>query len=104
MVCYNPIIVATGDKQVYLDEGCLSYPGYIVKIRRPQAIKLRFTMPNGEVTTNVFNGLTARVIQHEFDHLQGINFKSRATQYHRDKANKDYKLFLRKKENNDNCR
>ena len=97
IACFNPIIVATGEKQVFLDEGCLSYPGFFVKIKRPQSIKMRFTMPNGETVTNVYSGITARIFQHELDHLEGFNFKARATQYHRDKANKDYKLYLRRK-------
>jgi len=97
IACFNPIIVATGDKQVLLEEGCLSYPGFYIKIKRPQAIKIRFTMPNGETVTNVYSGLTARCIMHEYDHLEGLSFKARATQYHRDKANKDYKLYLRRK-------
>lgn len=96
IACFNPIIVGRGEKMEILEEGCLSYPGYYIKVKRPKAIKMRFTLPNGETRTEIFSGLTARVMQHEYDHLEGINFKSLASTYHREKANKDYKLFKRR--------
>lgn len=71
LVCYNPFIVGTGDEEVILEEGCLSYPNLFVKVKRKKNVKLRFTMPNGETTTRVFSGLTARVVLHEYDHIMG---------------------------------
>ena len=47
-----------------------------------------------------FEGFTARVFQHEYDHLQGIDFRDRATRYHREKAYKDMKLNNRKRKRN----
>ena len=95
MACFNPIIVNTVEDEVYMDEGCLSYPFYYVKVKRPRTIRLRFTMPNGETTTRDFTGMTARVIQHELDHLDGIVFKERANAYHRDVANKNHRRAVR---------
>ena len=43
-----------------------------------------------------FNGYTARVFLHEMDHMMGIDFRSRATRFHKERADKNYKLFLRK--------
>lgn len=71
-VCFNPIIVGHGDDVEKMEEGCLSYKNLYVPIKRWKSIKVRFTMPNGDVTTKVFAGLTARVFQHEFSHLNGI--------------------------------
>lgn len=85
-VCYNPKIVQFSTTQVELEEGCLTYPGLLVKITRPQMIKVRFTTPNGETTTRKFTGLTARIFQHELDHLNGIIFYNRANRYHREQA------------------
>ena len=76
--CFNPRLVDIGEEQVLLDEGCLSYPGLAVKIKRPKNIKVRFTLPNGETTTQKFTGITARVFLHELDHMNGENFISRA--------------------------
>lgn len=87
-VCYNPKIVDISQEELYLEEGCLTYPNYYVKIKRPKKIKVRFTMPNGQVETRIFDGMTARIFQHELDHLDGVLFMSRATLYHRQQAEK----------------
>lgn len=88
---FNPIIVDTSSERVYLEEGCLSYPGLAVKVKRPKKIKVRYTQPNGEVVTKVFEGLTARIFQHEIDHLDGIAHIDRATSFHREQAVKNVK-------------
>lgn len=88
---FNPKIVSVGNELTFLDEGCLSFPGVTCKIKRYNEVRLRFQMPSGIVTTKVFNGLTAKVIQHEMDHLDGILFYNRANKYHRDKALKGRK-------------
>lgn len=85
-VCYNPKIVGYSKDEVVLEEGCLSYPGLLVKVKRPTMIRVRFTAPNGDTMTNQFIGMTARVFQHEYDHLDGIRFYDRANKFHRDQA------------------
>ena len=90
-VCYNPKIVQFTTEQLELEEGCLTYPGLLVKITRPKSIKVRFTTPNGETTTRKFTGLTARIFQHELDHLDGIIFYNRANRYHREQALRKWK-------------
>jgi peptide deformylase len=90
-VCFNPRIVQASEQQVTLEEGCLTYPGLLVKIKRPQHVRVRFRMANGEVRTDTFTGLTARTFQHELDFLDGIEFFSRANKYHREQAFKKWK-------------
>jgi peptide deformylase len=85
-VCFNPKIIQPSEMKVILEEGCLSYPGLIVKIKRPQHVRVRFTTPNGDTMTKQFTGMSARVFQHELDHLDGIRFYDLATKYHRDQA------------------
>jgi len=89
--CFNPKIVDSSSETVYLEEGCLSYPGVAVKIKRPRLIRVRFTMPNGETVTKKFDGITARCFLHELDHLNGVVHLSRAHPYHREKALKRVK-------------
>ena len=86
IVCYNPMIVDVSDETIYLEEGCLSFPNLYVKIKRPRSIKVRYTEPNGNVVTQKFDGMTARVFQHELDHLDGVVHLSRAHPIHVDKA------------------
>jgi peptide deformylase len=86
LACFNPKVVDFSSEEVYINEGCLSYPGLVVKIKRPQEIRVRFTMPNGETRTAKFEGLTARCFLHELDHLNGVVHLERANPIHREKA------------------
>lgn len=87
-VCFNPIIVDSSEEQIYLEEGCLTFPNLYLKIKRPKKIRVRFTMPNSDIVTKIFDGITARTVLHEIDHLNGVLFMSRATLYHREQAQK----------------
>lgn len=85
---FNPKIVDISSEMVYLEEGCLSYPNLWVKIKRPKKIKVRYTNPDGQTETRVFDGMSARVFQHEFDHLDGILHIKRANRFHLEQAKK----------------
>lgn len=74
IVCFNPKIVSFGETKVDLDEGCLSFPDLYIKHSRPNQIRARFTGPQGNTQTETFIGITARVFQHELDHLNGKTF------------------------------
>jgi peptide deformylase len=86
--CFNPRIVDASSETVVMEEGCLSYPGMFVKVKRPLRIKVRYTEPNGETVTRVFEGMTARIFQHELDHLDGVNYQQRANKIHLEQARK----------------
>ena len=73
-VMFNPRIVDVSTEKVELEEGCLSFPGVLAPISRPIHIKIRFTGPDGHTTTKKFTGMSARVVQHEMDHLNGVLF------------------------------
>lgn len=87
---FNPKIVSMSDDKTYLDEGCLSFPGVVVKIKRSSQVRVRFMTPSGGTDTKTFDGLSAKAIQHEMDHLDGKLFFNRANKYHRDKALKGF--------------
>lgn len=53
------------------DEGCLSIPGLSASVRRPWAIRIRYYDEDLMEHTETFTGLTARMIQHEYDHTRG---------------------------------
>lgn len=73
-VLFNPIIVNLSEEEIALEESCLTYPGLYVTIIRPRHARIRYTQPNGEVLTEQFTGMTARVVQHEMMHLEGKIF------------------------------
>ncbi len=75
MICMiNPNIVGTSDDVTTDEEGCLSYPNLILKKKRFDVIRIRYAMPNADIVTNRYEGMTARIIQHEMDHMNGVLF------------------------------
>ncbi len=90
-VCFNPKVVMPSSDTVRLEETSLSYPGLIVKISRPQSVRVRFTTPNGQTRTEMFTGLTARTFQHCMDFLDGEVFYRKANPIHRQQAFKKWK-------------
>lgn len=92
---FNPVIVSTSEEEVVMDEGCLSFPQLVVKVKRPAKVRIRFAEWNGDVVTKQFEGMTARAIQHEMDHLDGLTFKDRANPIHLEKALRQRKHHLK---------
>lgn len=99
MVIFNPRIVDISEEEIFLDEGCLSYPWLVLKIKRPRHIRVRFQHPNGDTNTQKMTGMTARVFLHEFDHLQGITFEQKTSRYHLQQGMRKRKFLLRKLKN-----
>ncbi len=54
------------------EEGCLSFPEIYAEVKRPDRCKVRAFTPEGEPLEREFDGFTSRVIQHEYDHLEGV--------------------------------
>ena len=71
MVCINPEIL-TSDGMAPGSEGCLSIPGVLAEVMRPERITLRFTDMEGRAQEVELEGFEARCAQHELDHLDGI--------------------------------
>ena len=70
----NPEIVWAADELVNAEEGCLSLPDQFAELRRPGEIKLRHLDADGVARDLDADGLLARCILHEMDHLEGILF------------------------------
>ncbi len=70
------IVEETGDEWTY-NEGCLSFPGIHEDIVRPSVIRIRYHDENFVLHEDVYDGMKARIIQHEYDHVQGILFIDR---------------------------
>lgn len=98
LAIFNPKIVWTSDKEIEMEEGCLSFPGLGIKVFRPESIRSRFAGPNGITETHLFKGLTARVFQHETDHLDGICFTSRVSKLKLDLYERKRKKLAKKLE------
>lgn len=77
MVLVNPEILSASEAQEPYEEGCLSVPEITEVVDRPSAIRFRYTTLEGETIERDAEGLLARVVQHEIDHLDGILFVDR---------------------------
>ena len=77
----NPRVVSTGEEVEAADEGCLSLGAatVVVEVERPTALKIEASSPEGEPISIEMEGLEARVIQHELDHLDGVLIIDRTT-------------------------
>jgi peptide deformylase len=70
----NPKIIKRSEKKVLMEEGCLSIPDIREEVRRSEAITIVYQDTDLNEHTLETDGLMARVMQHEYDHLQGILF------------------------------
>jgi peptide deformylase len=73
----NPEIVSASSERNWAWEGCLSVPGLRGWVRRPAAVAVRGYDARGEPVSRELSGWTARVFQHEYDHLEGVLFAYR---------------------------
>jgi peptide deformylase len=76
---FNPEVIANTSDSVELEEGCLSFPGIYVNIKRPTAIKARWQNSQGEFEQGEFDGYNCKCFLHELDHLEGIVFQDRVS-------------------------
>lgn len=77
-ILINPEIIPFGE-EVEMVEGCLSIPGVYAAVRRPQSVMVRSLTFDGQEREIAFDGLISRIVQHEYDHLEGILFIDRLT-------------------------
>ena len=77
--CFNPEILEEYHGYDKFEEGCLSFKGLFLPIVRPERVKVRYQDWNGLVKEETFSGLTARIFQHERDHLDGIVFTTKVS-------------------------
>ncbi len=103
-VLINPIITEFGEDTDMTHEGCLSLPGIREEVKRPSKIKVEYEDENFELKEEVLEGFAARVVQHEYDHLEATLFvdhlsplkkrllKGKLNAIAKGKVNVDYKI------------
>ena len=73
MTFINPKVIKRFGKRTVLEEGCLSIPGATIPVKRPESVLVEWDSPDWKKRRRrVFNGMMAKIIQHEYDHLDGI--------------------------------
>ena len=92
-VFLNPVITRSGGKLICDEEGCLSFPELYLDAARSPKVKISGYNLKGEAIQMTFQDFAARVVQHEYDHLDGICFFQRGLP-----DDKETELALRKME------
>ena len=97
---FNPHVISVSKETELAREGCLSYPGLWLSVKRPKEVTLSYQTVDGTHVVETFIGLQARIAQHEFDHMEGLNFSDHVSQLKLDMAlkslNKRARKYLKK--------
>ena len=108
-VFINPVIEEEFGTEWEFEEGCLSIPDVRAHVKRKGELTIRYFDRNWNEHTKTFNGMAARIIQHEYDHIEGILFTDRISPLKRNmlkrrmegiskgRVNVDYKMKFPKK-------
>ena len=94
--CFNPKINTQSDTEVVIEEGCLSYPGLWLKVKRPDGIEVEYEDKTGEVQSKAMFGLECRIFLHEYDHMEGTDFTKKVSKIKLDRAKKRQSKMLKK--------
>ena len=72
--CFNPIVKDLSEETILMKEGCLSFPFLFLSISRPKWVNVQYTDENGETVDEYLHGMSARIFQHENEHMNGYIF------------------------------
>ncbi len=97
-VVANPKIIWRSQDMVDGIEGCLSIPGYVGEVERPDAIRIRAQNRHGKKVKMRLTGWTARIFQHEIDHLNGDLFIDKLTALENFWTNEEFEEMMKEEE------
>jgi peptide deformylase len=96
LIFINPEIIGTSLETVPYEEGCLSIPGMYEEVVRPEAVVIQAYNEKGRPFKRECDGLLARIVQHELDHLKGVLFIDYLNDMKRNRLLKQYEKNQRK--------
>jgi len=78
---FNPMVVSSGEEEVMMKEGCLTYPFIFLDIKRPRKVVMKYTDVDNNLQEAQLDGMMSRICQHEYDHMLGRNFTERVSKF-----------------------
>jgi peptide deformylase len=80
-ILFNPIVIGVSKEETTMEEGCLSFPNFLLTLRRPTEVVVEYQDEQGTVQRTSYKNIAARVVLHEYDHMEGINFTHHASNF-----------------------
>ena len=103
---FNMELVGASEEEESMREGCLSFPGLWLMVKRPTHCAIKYFNEEGKEMVETYQGVTARVIMHEYDHMLGLNFTMRVSKMKLERAlkalEKKVKKYQRQQTNQSN--
>lgn len=99
LVVFNAEIIEYSEETTYIKEGCLSYPGLFVAIERAYGVSTRFQLASGEEQSGNFINISAKIFQHESEHMDGDIFIDNVSRFKLKAAMRKRNIYLRKLKN-----
>jgi peptide deformylase len=96
-VFFNPVIVGVSKEKIAFEERCISSPDFSLTLSRPREVAIQYYTEAGEPALEEYRGISARVILHEYDFMEGINFTNHASPFKLQWEFKKYKKKLKKR-------
>ena len=96
LVVFNPEIIEWSKETTYIREGCLSFPGLFVAIERAYGVSTRFQLASGEEQSGNFINMSAKIFQHESEHMDGEIFIDNVSGFKLKAAMRKRNIYLRK--------
>ena len=96
ITCFNPEITTYSKTEIIMDEGCITYPGLWLKIKRPDGIEVQYEDKTGETQHLAMFGLECRISLHEYDHMEGMDFTQKVSKLKLKRAKKRLSKMVRK--------
>ena len=96
ITCFNPEIVTQSDTKIIMDEGCLTFPGLWLKVKRPDSIEVQYEDKTGEMQHQSMFGLECRIFLHEYDHMEGMDFTQKVSKIKLNRALKRKSKMMKK--------
>ncbi len=97
IVAFNPRIIDKTGETTYIREGCLSFPGLFFPVTRSYGINVTYQIKDGTAMSASFVDISAKIFQHEYDHMLGKLYIEYASDYMLRNARKKQKGWQRKK-------
>ena len=96
IVMVNPVVKSSSEEMRETEEGCLSFPLQMFKIKRPAEVTVEFRKLNGSTAEETFFDLSAVAVQHEIDHLDGVTVLEKVSRLKKDIYRRKFKKFRKK--------